>query len=701
MLKRYLLIFIFPLLGLSASQARVMPVAIDQLSPSAAHQRTTELVVYFMRNNHYRKKRLDDALSATIFDQYIESLDPNKHYFLSSDLKQLERFRHQLDNALNKRDLRAPFSVFRLFRARFEQRIKFANRLIDQNFDFKRKESYFVDRSEEDWVNSEQQLNEIWRKRVKNDLLSLVLADKDLKEAKKLLHKRYARLSDQVTQLDSDDVFQSFINAYTAVIEPHTSYFSRQASDNFRIHMSLSLEGIGAALQNENEYTVVRRIIAGGPAELSGLLHVGDRIVSVAQGDAATEDIIGWRLGDVVDLIRGEKGSTVKLNILPVDVSPEDPTKTITLVRDKINLEEQAAKLEVNPIKSGRHQYQIGVIRLPTFYTDFEARERGDTDFRSTSRDVKQLLIEAKQQKVDGLVIDLRGNGGGSLAEVTEMAGMFIDTGPIVQVKDTTGEISLNNDPAEGVIYTGPLAVMVDKESASASEIFAGAMQDYRRAVIIGEPTFGKGTVQRLLDLNRFTRNKSHDLGRLKFTIAQFFRINGDSTQHRGVVPDIIFPTAIYSTDQGERSLEYALPWAAIKAADHVDTNSYGQVIDLVREKHRQRIEKTPGFDYLLAEAEARKQSSEIKSVSLNQKDRKQRRQTIKQDRLDRLNSYRKTRGLSRLTGDEDPEKLEKEDKQQDDDILRDEAINILADSIWIKDAALLTSNINPLLQNQ
>ena len=698
MYKRYFLILLVPLFGLSASQARVEPVSIDQLAPSALHQRITELVVYFIRNNHYHNKRIDDALSEVIFDKYIASLDPNHYYLLASDIRLIERYRYQFDNALNKRNLRAPFSIFRLFRTRFEQRIDSAVTLIDRPFNFTLKESYLVDRAEAGWADSEQALNEIWRKRVKNDLLSLVLAGKELEESREILRKRYSRLVEQVTQLDSDDVFQSFINAYTTAIEPHSSYFSRQASDNFRIHMSLSLEGIGAALQNEYEYTVIRRIIPGGPAELSGLLHVGDRIVSVAQGTAAAEEIIGWRLADVVDLIRGKKGSTVKLEILPVDASPDDPTKTIALVRDTINLEEQAAKLTIKPVKSGRHQYQIGVIRLSTFYTDFEARERGDSDFRSTSNDVKRLLLEANQQKVDGIVIDLRGNGGGSLAEVTEMAGMFIDTGPIVQVKDSSGDISLNNDPDKGAVYTGPLAVMVDKESASASEIFAGAMQDYRRAVIIGEPTFGKGTVQRLLDLSRFSRHKSDNLGRLKFTIAQFFRVNGDSTQHHGVIPDIIFPTAIYSTDQGERSLDHALPWATIKAADYVNTNSYGQIIDLVREKHRQRIDKTAGFEYLLAEAEARKQSSEIKSVSLNQKKRKQRRERLKSDRLNRLNSYRKTRGLSQLNGDEDPAELEKEGKEQDDDILRDEAINILADSIWLKDAALLTSNTNPLL---
>ncbi len=672
--------------------AKVNPVSVDRLVATAEHRKATEIINQFIRRYHYRKRQLDDELSDSIFARYLSSLDPNRSYFLASDIDTFEKYRYRLDDAIRDTKLDPAFEIFRVLRNRLKDRVDYAISLLGTGFDYLIDEDFVLDRSDLSWSGNMDELNEIWRKRVKNDALSLRLAGKSESDIAETLEKRYRRLFDRVSQFTSEDVYQTFINAYTASIEPHTSYFDRRASENFKIRMSLSLEGIGAALQSENEFTVVRRIIPGGPAEQSGLIHTDDRITGVAQGEDTVVDVIGWRLPDVVDLIRGPKGTVVRLEILPKATSLDGPTKTITLVRNTIKLEEQAAKKEVITLPTARGAAKIGVIRVPTFYTDFEAREQGERGFRSTTRDVRRLLSELEAENVRGILIDLRGNGGGSLAEATELTGLFIRAGPIVQVRDSSGRISINDDPDPAIAYAGPLAVLVDRQSASASEIFAGAIQDYRRGIVIGEPTYGKGTVQRLINLDRFA--KVTGLGQLKFTIAQFFRINGDSTQHRGVVPDIVFPTAIDVQKHGERALENALPWASIRPARYVAAEISGKVINEARHRHQARAQTKSGFKYLLSEAEAAKHAREKKTVSLMEAERIASRDRMEQERLERLNLYRVSRGLTPLKSDQKSdggEDAEKGEEKDDNDILRTEAAQILFDVIQLSGKKLLT----------
>lgn len=680
----------------SGALAKVIPTDPSELSASQDQLRATELIVQFLKRYHYRNKVLDDAQSEQILQRYLEALDPNRSYFLASDIAEFEKYRHKLDDALRDIQLDAAFEIFKRMRLRLEQRVEFALRQLNREFDFSIAEEFAPDRSKLAWARDQSELDEIWRKRVKNDVLNLALSGKNEEEIVELLNKRYQRLTDRIGQFTSDDVYQMFINAYTATIEPHTSYFSRHASDNFKIRMSLSLEGIGAALQTENEYTVVRRVIPGGPADLSNQLSEDDRITGVGQGDESVVDVVGWRLGDVVDLIRGPKGTVVKLQILPKGQTPDGIYKTITLVRNKIKLEEQAAQSEVIQTSTDYGTFTIAIITVPTFYTDFEGRERGDTDFRSTTRDVRRLLSELGQEQIDGIVIDLRGNGGGSLAEATELTGLFIRSGPVVQVRDSSGRININDDPDPDIAYSGPLAVMVDRHSASASEIFAGAMQDYHRAVIIGEPTFGKGTVQRLVDLNRFARFKGGNLGQLKFTIAQFFRINGESTQHRGVVPDILFPTAMDAQSQGERSLDHALPWASVRPANYSTGGVSRKIIETALINHQLRTQDDPGFDYLVGEVEAIKRVREEEKISLLEAERRRVREERVNDSLQRLNVYRLSQGLSEFGSLDDQENQvsrSPSENTDEDNILRAEASRILADIVALtRDERLMTS---------
>ncbi len=602
---------------------------IGSLVPSAKHVRTTQLITQLIRKYHYKRIALDNTLSVAVLDQYLEALDPNRSYFLAQDVQQFKRHRYRFDDYLRAGQLKPAFAIFIVFRKRVEERTTYARSQLERGFDFERDEDYRIDRRDDAWAITHADLDEIWRKRVKNDILSLRLTGMPSAEILDTLSKRYERLARSTAQANSDDVFSTFMNAYVASIEPHTAYFSPRSSENFRIRMSLSLEGIGAVLQMENEYTLVRRVVPGGPAEQSEQLHGGDRIVGVGQGDEPIVDVIGWRLDDVVDLIRGPKGTLVRLQVLPKDAGADGSTKTVSIVRNKIKLEEQAAQKSIQEIPGANGQARIGIIELPTFYVDFDARARGESDYRSTTRDVKRLLLELMNEDVDGIIVDLRGNGGGSLSEATSLTGLFIESGPIVQVRDTSGSIQVNSDPDPSIAYSGPLAVLVDRNSASASEIFAGAIQDYGRGLIVGEPTFGKGTVQNLINLDDFADGRYGSLGQLKVTIAQFFRINGDSTQHRGVVPDIVFPTAIDVAEHGERALSNALPWATVRAAryaPHTDRGSEA-VFSKTRAQHETRIRGDEGFRILVDEAQSRKEVQQQKTVSLHEGKRRSERE--------------------------------------------------------------------------
>ena len=492
---------------------------IDDLKVTSEHRQATGLIVHLMHKYHYLKSPLDDAISKEILRRYVESLDPNRFIFLATDLTALEVYANRFDDFLRVGYIKPAFDIFKIFRKRVQERVTVAHKLLDKGFDYEIEESYAFRRDDKHWPLNETQLFDVWRKRVKNDFLALKLSGRSDDQAREILHKRYDGIARRTNQLDASDVYQLFINAYVMAIEPHTAYFSPRSSENFKIRMSLSLEGIGAALQTENEYTVIRRLIPGGPAEKSSRLEVDDRIVGVAQGNVEPMvDVVSWRLEDVVDLIRGPKDSVVRLEILPKGVAADGASETIKLIRNTITLAEQGAQKSIIDLKDS--ETRIGVIEVPTFYMDMAAMAQGQPDYRSTTRDVRGLIKELEKENVDGLVIDLRGNGGGSLVEATELTGLFIETGPIVQVRDANGRININDDSDPDIAYEGPLVVLVDRQSASASEIFAGAIQDYDRGIVVGEPTYGKGTVQNVVDLNRFVAPDVGALGQLKVTIA-------------------------------------------------------------------------------------------------------------------------------------------------------------------------------------
>jgi carboxyl-terminal processing protease len=665
-------------LPLAANLQQVDPA---ELVPDATHRQVAVIVKTVIERYHYKKQDLDDSWSESIMDRYLASLDPNRSFFLQADIDNFAPYRKQLDDRLKSADLEPAFNIFRIYRERVDQRVAYAKQRLESPFDFTIDETYRFDREDAPWAADLAALDDLWRKRVKNDVLGLRMAGKPEEEIRETLEKRYDGIARRVHQFTADDVFQTFINSYTLTLEPHTSYMSPSVSENFDISMRLSLEGIGAVLRSENDLTEIQSVVSGGPAKRSGQLHAGDSIVGVGQGkDGLIEDVRGWRLQEVVERIRGPKGSVVRLQILPKDAGIEGKTKIVALERDKINLEEQAAKKRVIDDLDGTGT-KIGVIEVPAFYRDFRAEVNGDENFRSTTRDVRKLLSELRAEGVAGVVIDLRDNGGGSLSEATELTGLFIETGPVVQVRDARGDIEIETDLDSTVAYDGPLVVLVNRNSASASEIFAGAIQDYGRGIIIGEPTFGKGTVQSLIDLDRFVRDKSLELGRLRLTMAQFFRINGGSTQHRGVVPDIVFPTADGADDHGERSLEHALPWARIQPARYRPQT--GLSLETLRERHRERVESDPGFRLLMAQEDLLREIREQKQVSLLEGRRRAEREAREKASLDSKNLFRIAHGMKPIseTPDEDTEPDEKE-QEAIERIQVDEAARILADMI-------------------
>jgi len=659
-----------------------VPVTV---APQPSQVKATRFVTYFLSTYHYKKVPLDDDLSAKIFDRYLDSLDPSHSYFLAFDIKAFDRFRTSLDDELKQADLAAPFAIFNIYLARLKDRMDYASGLLadDKNFDFTIDESYDVDRSDDPWPADKEAQNDVWRKRVKNDYLSLKLSGKEPAEIRDTLKERYQGLAERMGQLDSEDVFQLFMNSYAGAIEPHTAYLSPRTSENFQIAMSLSFEGIGAVLQREDEYTTISRIVPGGPASKDGRLKPGDRIVGVSQGaDKPMVDVVGWRLDDVVDLIRGPKDSVVRLDILPADRGLKGPSVEVALTRNKVELEEQSAQKSVIKLQGKEGTRRIGVIEVPSFYIDFAARARNQKDYRSTTRDVHRLIGELEKDGIDGLVIDLRGNGGGSLLEATELTGLFIDKGPVVQVKDSTGDVSVERDTDPGVAYDGPMAVLVDRYSASASEIFAAAIQDYGRGIVVGEPTYGKGTVQNLIDLDNFNElSDKGKLGQLKITTAQFFRVSGASTQHRGVMPDITWPTVVDRKETGESAYDNSLPWADISAADYKPVSNLDPVLARASALHASRVAQDDKFKHVVEDIDHYYKQQDTKSVSLLESERRKEFKQAEEQRADRFD-------------DEGSPPGEGNDDNPEDDVLLDETAHILADVVRLSGNDTQTASV-------
>ncbi len=596
------------------------------LKPSAVYGKEAKVMAYILDNNHYRKLSLNDSLSSAILDGYVKSLDNNKTYFTASDLAAFEKYRTKIDDLTKAENVDPAYDIYKVFRKRFATRMSYIKtKLIPQAFDYTVQESYETDRDKEPWCKNDAELDEVWRKIIKSQALSLKLAGKTQAEIEKTLNERYDRFAKSIQQFNSEDVFSMYMNTITEAYDPHTSYLSPKAAEVYQQQRSLSLEGSGARLQTENDYTRVAEVITGGPADKSKLINVNDKIIGVAQGsDGELVDVIGWRIDDVVKLIKGPKGTTVKLQILPTETGVTGPSKVITLVRDKIKLEDQQAKKSViNYNKNGRN-LKLGIITLPSFYMDFEAYQKGDPNYTSTTRDVKRLLKELQVDKVDGVVLDLRNNGGGSLTEAIDLTGLFIKDGPVVQVKNSANKIDVGQDDDPTIAYSGPLVVMTNRFSASASEIFAGAIQDYKRGVIVGESTYGKGTVQTIVDLNRFINDPKNKVGELKITFQKFYRVTGSSTQHKGVTPDVSFPTALDPEQFGESSSPSAMPWDEIRGTLFQKTTVLNdRVIANLNKAYQERLKTEPTLQRYVEETVEQRKNFKETTISLNEAVRK------------------------------------------------------------------------------
>jgi carboxyl-terminal processing protease len=655
-----------------ASFAAVEPLPPLQIQPK--HVPISTNVAKLIEELHYSLPRLDNSLSSAILDQYLDTLDGNRMYFTASDIASFNRLRYELDDRTRTGDLQPVFDIFNLFRKRAGERIDSAIALLGTEPDYTLDETFQWDREDLPWPATDEEINEVWRKTVKSDGLRLMLTGKTWVEAAETLKDRYERSYKRITQLTTDDVFETYMNAVAHNMDPHSSYLSPRQSEEYRIQMSLSYDGIGASLQLEDDYVKVNDIIAGGPAQIDGQLKPEDRITAVGEGSGELVDVIGWRLDDVVQKIRGPGGTPVRLQVLPAGSAPGSPEKIIELIRDKIKLEEQAAKKELLEIPFNGKTYRIGVINVPSFYQDFAARSRGDDDYTSTSRDVTRLIEEFKAEGgIDGLVMDLRANGGGHLSEATELSGLFIERGPIVQLRETRGTIQQLDDPSPTAVYHGPLAVLVDRYSASASEIFAAAIQDYDRGIIVGQQTFGKGSVQNLFPLDRLMRGT--DNGQLTLTIGKYYRVTGESTQHRGVIPDIELPSMVDAATVGESTRDTALPWDRIQPTRFRADAALAAEIDDLRAHQQSRASNDPEFSYLLSDIAAVKEIAAQKSVSLNLEGRVAENKRLEEGRLARENARRTALGLQPLASID-----ELDDSATSEAILLQQAARIVAE---------------------
>jgi carboxyl-terminal processing protease len=699
--KLYLLVVLAAALACNASPtkpAHDKKAGPSDLQPDEQQSIVCKQVANLVTNYNYKKVPLNDSISAIIYDHYLKKLDENHSYFLASDVKDFDKYKTVLDDDIKAGNLANAFYIFNVFQKRYTEYVNFSIAQLSKNFDFTKNETFTYDRDSLPFPASENEIHELWAKRVKYDLLNLQLTGKTLAANKETLKKRYTNILSQSNKLSNQDVFQAFMDAFTEAIDPHTNYFNPSNAANFNIDMSRSLEGIGATLMSENEYVTIKTIVAGGPADKSKLVNVDDRIIGVAQGKTgAFQDVVGWRLENAIALIRGAKGTVVRLQLLPKGNTATGKVRTIELVRDKIILKDISAKKEIRTYNNNGKVVKIGVISIPAFYLDFNDYKAGNPNYKSTTRDVRLILDTLKRANVDGVVIDLRENGGGSLMEAIELTGLFIKTGPVVQVRDARNQVEVDPDEDPAIAYTGPLAVLVDRFSASASEIFSAAIQDYGRGLILGTQTYGKGSVQNAIDLDKVINPSIKDrlvalagksksvatgsqnkFGQLNLTIAKFYRISGGATQHKGVIPDLQFPSVIPLDKYGEDTEPSAMPYDVIAKTDFTKAGDFTPVLPELKKLHDQRMSSSDSYKYLLADiADMKKRDSE-KTITLNEAELKRKRDEDEKIALEKNNARRIALGLPPL------KKGQTTPKNEDLDFLKREAGQILTDYITL-----------------
>ena len=682
------LISVILALGTSSVFADVKKVADDQLTMDKNLSYDIGRSLYFLRFGHLLPKELDDDYSSRIFDSYFKTLDPNKVYFTQADIDKFEPYRHKLDDLIKRRNAEIAFDIFKLYRQRLSERTEHIMSLIDSDFDFTKDESINIDRDTFVWSADIYAVNERWRQRIKNNVIQGLMAKTPIEEVRENLKRRYKRQNDVTYQLKSEEVFEWFMNSLARDLGPHTSYMSHVTAENFEINMSLQLTGIGAALTTDEDYTVISRIIKGGPAEKSKAIKAEDKIVAVGQENEEMINVIGWRLMDVVQMIRGDKGTVVKLDILPADDAPGSPPERLEFVRDLIQLEDQAAKLEQIEVKDGEQSHTYSVISIPSFYSNRGKSGKNGVKLVATTHDVEALLKDVKKSDSEGVILDLRGNGGGYLDEAISLTGLFIDKGPVVQVVSKPNRRQVLDDRNAGVAYDGPLVILIDRYSASASEIFAGAMQDYGRALVIGERSFGKGTVQapsKLRDGNNPRKSQ------IKFTNAQFYRISGSSTQYKGVVPDLKLNAGKEDDEFGERYYDNALPWSTTQPASYTPGDFSPLVLEKLSEAHLRRSEESPAFDLMRKNSERIFKNKDIKELSLNLEERQLERDEREQSSLANLNLYRQSLGLEAVTSDTRKDNPLPGEDEHWNQVYHQEAAHIMHDFIKLNNPSMIS----------
>jgi carboxyl-terminal processing protease len=590
------------------------------LYPSAKHREQSKLIYQLLTKYHYKKVSVDDSLSEKILEKYIKSLDPNKEYFFISDINYFNQYKLQMDDYITSGYLEPAYEIFTVYNERVKDRIEYVFSILENEPDFSFDEELIFDRKKSVWFEDTDQMDNYWRKKIKNAILNLKILGKDWESNRETLDKRYKRFEKTISQFNSEDVFEMFINSFAELYDPHTNYFSPVNADRFEINMSKTFEGIGARLQQDVEYTTIFQIMPGGPAYRNKELEKGDRIIGVGQGEDGTfEDIIGWRLDDVVSKIKGPKGSMVQLLVLKKEANIDDYPDTVSLVRDRVDVVDEDATYEIIPYRADNKNYNVGLIKIPSFYINFEEAQRGMKDYKSVTRDVKRCIDSLKALSVDGIIIDLRNNGGGSLQEAIDLTGLFIETGPVVQIKSSSGRIEVEKDFDKSIHYNGPLLVLNNSFTASSSEIFSGALKDYNRGLIVGESTFGKGTVQNLIDLERFFPNSDLQFGQLKITLAKYYRVNGGSTQKIGVEPHIEFPNIYDRSIYTENSRTNALDWDKIRDITYEDINYINEpLVNHLNTTFSNDVKSDSSFINYLSFVEETRENRKKKSISLN-----------------------------------------------------------------------------------